>query len=121
MCCCWFRLKSDDHTEVVRGLSWSPLDDSLCTSGWGYQIFTQTIGSVTKSSDLHVETSKSQATSVSMDMDSVGQVQSNGDIDSPQYNGKNPEVDAESHGGSEQDARSGDSTVGDADQTNTAR
>ena len=56
-----------------------------------------------------------------MDMDSVGQVQSNGDIDSPQYNGKNPEVDAESHGGSEQDARSGDSTVGDADQTNTAR
>jgi len=58
-------LRSDEHTEVVRGLAWSPVDDTLYTSGWGQQIFSHAFDSDGQS-DLNVETSKSQATSVSM-------------------------------------------------------
>lgn len=60
-------LRSDEHTEVVRGLAWSPVDDTLYTSGWGQQIFSHAFDNG-EPSDLNVETSKSQATSVCMDI-----------------------------------------------------
>ena len=43
------------------------MDDTLYTSGWGQQIFSHAFDSG-EPSDLNVETSKSQATSVSMDI-----------------------------------------------------
>lgn len=69
-------LRSDEHTEVVRGLAWSPVDDTLYTSGWGQQIFSHAFDNG-EPSDLNVETSKSQATSVCMDIFS-GDVNGNG-------------------------------------------
>lgn len=69
-------LRSDEHTEVVRGLAWSPVDDTLYTSGWGQQIFSHAFDNG-EPSDLNVETSKSQATSVCMDIFN-GDVNGNG-------------------------------------------
>lgn len=69
-------LRSDEHTEVVRGLAWSPVDDTLYTSGWGQQIFSHAFDNG-EPSDLNVATSKSQATSVCMDIFN-GDVNGNG-------------------------------------------
>lgn len=73
---CCVSLRSDEHTEVVRGLAWSPVDDTLYTSGWGQQIFSHAFDSG-EPSDLNVEASKSQATSVCMEIFN-GDVSSNG-------------------------------------------
>ena len=58
----------------MKGLSWSPTDDSLCTSGWDGNLFSYRLGKVSQSSDLAVELGKSQATSVSMDTDGIPQL-----------------------------------------------
>lgn len=65
------RLRNNDHLDFVRGLSWSPVDDSLSTSGWDSNVFNYFLGKGPQSSDLAVEFSKSQATSVSMETDGV--------------------------------------------------
>lgn len=64
---------------MVRGLAWSPVDDTLYTSGWGQQIFSHAFD-CGEPSDLNVEASISQATSVCMDMDAVNQAHFNGDV-----------------------------------------
>lgn len=51
----------------MRGLAWSPVDDTLYTSGWGQQIFSHAFDCGGQS-DLNVEASKSQATSVCMEI-----------------------------------------------------
>ena len=61
---------------MVRGLAWSPVDDTLYTSDWGQQIFSHAFDNG-EPSDLNVETSKSQATSVCMDIFN-GDVNGNG-------------------------------------------
>ena len=80
-------LRSDEHTEVVRGLAWSPVDDTLYTSGWDQQIFSHAFDCRRRQSDLNVEASKSQATSVSMDMDAMHYAHFNGGgvIDLPRH------------------------------------
>ncbi|XP_068710637.1 methylosome protein WDR77-like [Montipora capricornis] len=60
-------LRSGEHSEVVRGLAWSPVDDTLYTSGWGRQIYSHSFD-CGEPSDLNVEASKSQATSVCMEI-----------------------------------------------------
>ena len=61
-------------------MSWSPLDDSLLTSGWDKAVVTHMCG-LSASSDLAVEFSKSQNTSViSVDSEPPLQVQVNGDL-----------------------------------------
>ncbi|KAK3711945.1 hypothetical protein QZH41_009444 [Actinostola sp. cb2023] len=73
-------LRNDTHSDFVRGLSWSPLDDSLLTSGWDKAVVTHMCG-LSASSDLAVEFSKSQNTSViSVDSEPPLQVQVNGDL-----------------------------------------
>lgn len=56
------------------------MDDTLYTSGWDQQIFSHAFDCGEPASDLNVEASKSQATSVSMDMDAVNQAHFNGDV-----------------------------------------
>ena len=94
---CSLRLRSDEHTEVVRGLAWSPVDDTLYTSGWDQQIFSHAFD-CGEPSDLNVETSKSQATSVSMDMDAVNQAHFNGDVNGASQDDENAEETMEIEG-----------------------
>lgn len=73
-------MRSDTHSDFVRGLSWSPLDDSLLTSGWDKAVVTHMCG-LSPSSDLAVEFSKSHNTSVvSVDSEPQFQPQVNGDV-----------------------------------------
>lgn len=90
-------LRSDEHTEVVRGLAWSPVDDTLYTSGWGQQIFSHAFD-CGEPSDLNVEASISRATSVCMDMDSVSQTHFNGDLNGMSLDDNNGEQSMEVEG-----------------------
>ena len=94
---CSLRLRSDEHTEVVRGLAWSPVGDTLYTGGWDQQIFSHAFD-CGEPSDLNVETSKSQATSVSMDMDAMNQAHFNGDVNCASQDDENPEETMEIEG-----------------------
>ena len=94
---CSFSLRSDEHTEVVRSLAWSPVDDTLYTSGWDQQIFSHAFD-CGEPSDLNVEISKSQATSVSMDMDAVNQAHFNGDVNGTTQDDGNVEETMEVEG-----------------------
>lgn len=61
-------------------MSWSPLDDSLLTSGWDKAVLTHMCG-LKSSSDLVVELSKSRHTSViSVDSETPPQPQINGEV-----------------------------------------
>lgn len=102
-------LRSDEHTEVVRGLAWSPVDDTLYTSGWGQQIFSHAF-ECGEPSDLNVEASKSQATSVCMDMDAVNQAHFNGDVNGASQDDDNVEETMEVEG-QEQTQKTVPSTV----------
>lgn len=109
-------LRSDEHTEVVRGLAWSPVDDTLYTSGWGQQIFSHAFD-CGEPSDLNVEASISQATSVCMDMDSVNQTHFNGDLNGMSLDDENGEetMEVEGHGATQKTVSSNvgtDSSVG---------
>lgn len=94
---CSLRLRSDEHTEVVRSLAWSPGNDTLYTSGWDQQIFSHAFD-CGEPSDLNVETSKSQATSVSMDMDAMNQAHFNGDVNCASQDDENAEETMEIEG-----------------------
>lgn len=76
----FYSLRSDIHTDFARGLSWSPLDDSLLSSGWDKAVLTHMCG-LKSSSDLVVEFSKSRNESViSVDSEPPLQPQVNGEV-----------------------------------------
>lgn len=73
------------------------MDDTLYTSGWDQQIFSHAFDSG-EPSDLNVETSKSQATSISMDMDAVNQAHFNGDVNGMSQDDENVDETMEVEG-----------------------